>query len=111
HAHAGLGHEAKDLARRNVAAFGDAAGFDAIVSHSAGCGAALRETGHLLEHDEAAADGAMAFASKVRDVSEVLAEVGMPEASAPAADAKTLRVTYHDACHLAHAQKVREAPR
>jgi len=111
HAHAGLRHEAKDLARRNVAAFGDAAGFDAIVSHSAGCGAALRETGHLLEHDEAAADGAMAFASKVRDVSEVLAEVGMPEASAPAADAKTLRVTYHDACHLAHAQKVREAPR
>jgi glycolate oxidase iron-sulfur subunit len=107
HAHAGLRDEAKELARRNVAAFGE--GFDAIVSHSAGCGAALREAGHLREHD-ADAEEALAFSSKVRDVSEVLAEVGLPAATAPP-NARPLRVTYHDACHLAHAQRVREAPR
>jgi glycolate oxidase iron-sulfur subunit len=102
-AHAGLRDDAKALARRNVAAFD--AGVDAIVSHSAGCGAALREAGHLL-HDERAE----AFSARVRDVSEVLAEVGLPAANPPGAD-RPLRVTYHDACHLAHAQKVRSAPR
>jgi glycolate oxidase iron-sulfur subunit len=105
-AHAGLRDDAKRLARRNVEAFGGEA--DAIVSHSAGCGAALREAGHLLEH-EVVAEAAVAFSAKVRDVSEVLAEVGLPEP--PTSTARRLRVTYHDACHLAHAQKVREAPR
>src|SRR5262249_36141163 len=74
-AHAGLRREAKALARRNVAAFG---GTDAVVSHSAGCGAALREAGHLL-HDEEGADAAQQFSARVRDVSEVLAELGLPE--------------------------------
>lgn len=105
HAHAGLRDDAKRLARRNVEAFG--ADVDAIVSHSAGCGAALREAGHLLEH-ESVGETARSFSAKVRDVSEVLAELGLPE---PPANAKKLRVTYHDACHLAHAQNVREAPR
>jgi len=114
-AHAGLREEARALTRKNVAAFAD--GYDAIVSHSAGCGAALRESGHLLA-ESAEANAAQAFAAKVRDVSEVLAEVGLPESHTPPApprasgdDARPLRVTYHDACHLAHAQKVREAPR
>lgn len=111
-AHAGLRDEARELAGRNVAAFA-ADGVDAIVSHSAGCGAALRESGHLLEETPQAA-AAREFASKVRDVSEVLAERGLPESSAAPPRANgghPLRVTYHDACHLAHAQKVREAPR
>jgi len=110
HAHAGLREEAKQLARRNVAAFGS--GVDAIVSHSAGCGAALREAGHLLEHESHAAE-ALGFSARVRDVAEVLAEVGLPEPPRPlrATEHAPVRVTYHDACHLAHAQKVREAPR
>ena len=111
-AHAGLREEARELAGRNVAAFDDG-GFDAIVSHSAGCGAALRESGHLLE-ETPSAEAARAFSAKVRDVSEVLAELGLPKAAASAPrtkDDRPLRVTYHDACHLAHAQKVREAPR
>jgi len=119
HAHAGLRDDARRLARRNVAAFD--ADVEAVVSHSAGCGAALREAGHLLEHDPAA-ERARAFSSKVRDVSEVLAELGLPETATPpratsGGRAETaglpplLRVTYHDACHLAHAQKVRESPR
>lgn len=111
-AHAGLRAEAKALATRNAAAFADGATF--IVSNSAGCGAALRETGHLL-HGSPAAEAATSLSTRARDVSEVLAHFGLPEPArtlhAPEDPARPLRVTYHDACHLAHAQRVREAPR
>jgi glycolate oxidase iron-sulfur subunit len=115
HAHAGLREEAKTLGRANARAFAGTPDF--VVSHSAGCGAALRETGHLL-HGESEAQ---ALSDKVRDVSEVLAHLGFASATAtpqqirktlglPASDAP-VRVAYHDPCHLAHAQRVREAPR
>ena len=111
-AHAGLRRESKALARANVGVFAD--DVDRIVTTSAGCGAALREYDHWLE-GEAQEKVADAFASRVRDVSEVLAEVGLPEAPAKLASerdpAKPLRVGYHDPCHLAHAQKVRKQPR
>ena len=110
-AHAGLRREAKELAGRNAAAF--AADVDFVVSNSAGCGAALRESGHLV-HDGAGAEAAARLSEKTRDVAEILAHYNLP-APAPlrsAQDAtRPLRVTYHDACHLAHAQRVREAPR
>ena len=113
HAHAGLRREAKALARRNAQAFARD-GADFIVTDSAGCGAALRENGHLL-HDDAAAAEAESLALRVRDVSEVLAEVGLPEPArklASSADpARPLRVGYHDPCHLAHGQGVRNPPR
>jgi glycolate oxidase iron-sulfur subunit len=112
HAHAGLRRLSRDLARRNSHAFADDA--DWIVTDSAGCGAALREAGHLL-HDEDAAARAARFSARVRDVSEVLAELGLPEPRvrlhAAADPARALRIGYHDPCHLAHAQKVRSAPR
>jgi glycolate oxidase iron-sulfur subunit len=111
-AHAGLRRTARRLARRNVRAFEP--GLDAIVSDSAGCGAALREGGHLL-HEDADAERAAAFSSRVRDISEVLATAGLPAATRPLASAtdpsKPLRIGYHDPCHLAHAQKVRNEPR
>jgi glycolate oxidase iron-sulfur subunit len=111
-AHAGLRREAKALGATNARAF--AAHYDFVVSNSAGCGAALRETGHLL-HDAPDAEAAEALSTRTRDVSEILAHYNLPAPRAPlhsAADAtKPLRVTYHDACHLAHAQRVREAPR
>ncbi len=111
-AHAGLRRVAKDLACASVRAF--ASGYDFIVTDSAGCGAALREAGHLL-HDDAHAGDAAAFSARVRDVSEVLAEVGLPEPvvglSSPRGGSKPLRVGYHDPCHLAHAQNVRRQPR
>jgi glycolate oxidase iron-sulfur subunit len=117
HAHAGLRDEAKALARINARAFtptATMAEMDFIVTDSAGCGAALREMGHLL-HGDAAAEPAARFAGKVRDLSEVLAEVGLPPAPAPLHSARDttrpLRVAYHDPCHLAHAQRVRTAPR
>ena len=112
HAHAGLRREAKSLARANVRAFDG--GEDFIVSHSAGCGAAMRDFGHLLERD-AFANTAAAFSSRVRDVSEVLATLGLPAPAVTlhaAGDAsRPLKVGYHDPCHLAHGQKVRSEPR
>jgi glycolate oxidase iron-sulfur subunit len=112
HAHAGLRHEARDLARRNVAAFDTP--FDTIVTDSAGCGAALRESPHLLESD-GLADAATRFGARVRDVSEVLDQLGLPAGATPLAaardPAKPLRIGYHDPCHLAHAQQVRQSPR
>ena len=115
HAHAGLREEAKALGRTNARAFAGTPDF--VVSHSAGCGAALRETGHLLHGEAQAVD----FSGKVRDVSEVLAHLGSAGATAAprliretlglAAGDAPVRVAYHDPCHLAHAQRVREAPR
>ncbi len=112
HAHAGLRREAKSLGAANAHAF--AGEYDFVVSNSAGCGAALRETGHLL-HDTPAGPAAETMSTRTRDVAEILAHFGMPEPPAPVRSAwdpsLPLRVTYHDACHLAHAQRVREAPR
>ncbi len=109
HAHSGDRAHAERLARENVRAFtGDC---DYVVSNSAGCGAALRDAAHLLEGDEDAA----VFAHRVRDISEVLDTLGLPQPKAPlhaqGDPSRPLRVGYHDPCHLAHAQKVREAPR
>jgi glycolate oxidase iron-sulfur subunit len=113
HAHAGLRREAKALAGANVAQFAGLE-MDGIVTHSAGCGAALREMGHLL-HDDGAADAAARLSARVLDVSEALDRLGLPQPAAPLASprdpAKPLRVGYHDPCHLAHAQRVRAAPR
>jgi glycolate oxidase iron-sulfur subunit len=80
---------------------------DAIITNAAGCGSSLKSYGDLLAGDPVRADKARAFASKVRDITEYLAEVEpvAPRQSLP------LRVAYHDACHLAHAQGVRRQPR
>ena len=110
HAHAGLRDEARRLARVNVAAFGD--GDEPIVVNSAGCGAMLREYGHLLDEDltlpppprPPSGRGAR-FAARVRDVTEVLAARG-PVPGAPL----DRRVAYDPPCHLLHAQRVADAP-
>ncbi|HEY6808108.1 MAG TPA: heterodisulfide reductase-related iron-sulfur binding cluster [Gemmatimonadales bacterium] len=100
HAHAGLHEQAQALARRNIAAF---AGSDAAVAvNSAGCGALLKDYARLLPGEPAAA----AFAARVRDVTELLAERG-PAAGAPI----PARVAYDPPCHLLHAQHVDDAPR
>jgi glycolate oxidase iron-sulfur subunit len=99
HAHAGLRDAAAALARQNVAAFGDDDAL--IVVNSAGCGALLKDYGHLLDGDERAAR----FASRVRDVSEVLAARG------PIKGGRVeQRVAYDPPCHLLHAQRVADPP-
>jgi glycolate oxidase iron-sulfur subunit len=106
HAHAGEPHWARALARANIAAF-EAAGVDTIVVNAAGCGAHLKNYGHLLQDDAAWAGRARAFASAVFDVTEVLARRPLRGPLGPL----PLRVTYHDPCHLAHGQRVRAEPR
>lgn len=103
HAHDGDLDFARKLARRNIAAF---EGAETIVVNSAGCGAAMKEYGDLLADDEKWAGHAAAFSARVRDLSEVLADApARPPARGHA------RVAYQDACHLAHAQRIREQPR
>ena len=105
-AHGGFRDVARDLARTNLAAC-ESGGFDAIITNAAGCGSTLKEYAHLLGGTDAGHDRAAVFASKVRDASELLAELGL---TAPLR-VIPLRVTYQDSCHLAHGQKIREAPR
>jgi len=111
HAHAGRRETARTLARANLAWFEDDGPFDLIATDVAGCGATLREYEDLFDaggmHDARTAARARAFASRVRDVTEVLVELGLPPARADVPG----RIAVHDACHLAHAQKVRNAPR
>ena len=104
HAHAGDLEAARKLARNNIAAF-EKSGSDFIAVNAAGCGAMMKEYGHLLHDDPAWADRAATMAAKVRDVSELLAAVGpIPGGKLP------LRVTYDAPCHLIHAQRVVNQP-
>jgi glycolate oxidase iron-sulfur subunit len=98
HEHAGDRDGARTLARVNVDALLGRA--DYVVVNSAGCGALLKDYGHLLGTEEAAQVG-----SSVRDVSELLAERG-PRHGAPL----DLEVAYDAPCHLQHAQRIQEAP-
>jgi len=104
HAHAGLLDEARALARANVRAFA-AQPESTIVVNAAGCGAMLKEYDRLLAHDPLAEE-AKVFASRVRDVTETLAERG-PRRGGPLA----LRVAYDPPCHLLHAQRIIDPPR
>ncbi len=105
-AHAGADDLARDLARRNVAAF-EAAPEAAIVVNSAGCGAMMKAYGDWLAGEPAWADRARAVAARVRDASEALAERGPRPGTRPV----PLRVAYDAPCHLLHAQRVAEPPR
>ncbi len=105
-AHAGVRDAARELARKNMKAFGSQE-FDAIVTNAAGCGSTLKEYSHLFSADEPEHAAAVAFESRMRDVTEFLAELGLSAKLKPV----TGRVTYQDSCHLLHGQKIREAPR
>ena len=98
HEHAGDRESARALARENAAAFQGSD--DPIVVNSAGCGALLKDYGHLLGDE-----GGVAFGARVRDVSELLAATG-PRPGA----ALDTEVVYDAPCHLQHAQRVHDAP-
>jgi len=104
--HSGREAEAQRFARATIAAF-ERAEVDGVVVNAAGCGSSMKEYGHLLRDDPAWAERAKAFSARVRDLSELLEELG------PAAERHPLpvAVAYHDACHLAHAQGIRAEPR
>jgi len=104
HAHAGDLDGARKLARANVAAF-EKSGAEFIVVNAAGCGAMMKDYGHLLHDDPKWAARAESVAARVRDVSELLAAAGpVPGGPLP------LRVTYDAPCHLLHAQRIVDPP-
>jgi glycolate oxidase iron-sulfur subunit len=105
--HSGRASEAARFARRTITTF-ERAGVDAIVVNSAGCGSAMKDYGALLDRD-GWAERAAALSGKVRDLSEFLA--GLPGGPRAARHELPLTVAYHDACHLAHAQRIRQQPR
>lgn len=104
HAHAGDLTAAREMARRNVAAF-EASGADFIAINAAGCGAMVKEYGHLLADDPAWAERAERVAMKARDVSELLALAGPVRGGE-----LRVAVTYDAPCHLLHAQRITSPP-
>jgi len=105
--HSGHIDQARTLAKRTIEVF-EQAGADRVVVNAAGCGSAMKDYGELFADDPAWATRAHDFSARVRDVSQVLAEIGPPRAPRHPIAA---RVAYHDACHLAHGQGVRAEPR
>ncbi|MDA1014404.1 MAG: (Fe-S)-binding protein [Planctomycetota bacterium] len=110
HYHSGAAEPAMERAIANAAAF-NVDDLDAVIINVAGCGSMLKDYGHIANElqtqDELARQQLGKFAAKVRDVSEFLAELGPRQ---PTGEIR-LKATYHDACHLVHAQKVRQQPR
>ena len=102
--HSGYEPEALGLAKKMIEAFEDC---DYVVVNAAGCGSSMKDYGHLLSDDEEWAEQGEQFSARVRDVSQLIGE------SEPVATRHPvpLKVAYHDACHLAHAQGVRSEPR
>jgi len=104
--HEGEREKGKALARKTIEVF-EAAGADYVAINAAGCGSVMKDYGELLKEDPSYAARAVALSQRVRDVSEILAESGLTGTLHPV----NLRVAYHDACHLAHGQRVRSQPR
>jgi glycolate oxidase iron-sulfur subunit len=102
--HAGADPEARSLAKATIEAL---EGYETVIVNAAGCGSAMKDYGHVLRDEPDWAERAQRFAAKVRDATEFLAEAGPRAERRPV----ELKVAYHDACHLAHAQRVRTQPR
>ena len=98
------GGDARPLAKAAIEAL---EGYDKIVVNAAGCGSGMKDYAHLLREEPAWAERAEAFAAKVRDATELLGDLEPRAERAPL----PMKVAYHDACHLAHAQGIRAQPR
>ena len=108
HAHNGELELAREMARRNIDAFNlDAV--DAIITNAAGCGSHLKNYDQLLADDPRYAARARVWSAKMRDVHEWLVEIGITPTKSNGDP--QLPVTYHEACHLCHGQKITRAPR
>ncbi len=110
HYHSGASQPALQLAETNIESF-EPDDVDAIIINVAGCGSMLKDYGHIAEelkpNDKPLHQRFEQFAHKVKDLTEFLATLGPipPRVSVP------MKVAYHDACHLAHAQRIRQQPR
>jgi len=112
HGHNGELEVSREMARRNIADMERAAGslhsLDAIITNAAGCGSHLKHYDHLLQDDKRYAERARVWSAKVKDIHEWLVQIGPV---APSAGGEPLTVTYHEACHLCHGQKITRQPR
>jgi glycolate oxidase iron-sulfur subunit len=106
HGHQGQLASADELARQLIADL-EVIDVDAVILNSAGCGSFVKDYRSLLSSDPHWAERAATFSDKVRDVSEFLDEVGIREMPGRIDQ----RVTYHDACHLRHGQRIADPPR
>ena len=104
--HSGLEEQAAHLARQMIAIF-ESANVDTVVINAAGCGSTMKEYGHILRDDPVWASRAAAFSAKCKDISEILCDLPAQAPRHPL----PMRVAYHDACHLRHAQAIYEQPR
>ena len=102
--HAGADPQARELAKATIEALEH---HETVIVNAAGCGSAMKDYGHVLRDEPDWAERAERFAAKVRDATEFLAAAGPRAERRPV----PIKVAYHDACHLAHAQRVREQPR
>jgi glycolate oxidase iron-sulfur subunit len=102
--HAGADPQARELAKATIEALEE---HDTVIVNAAGCGSAMKDYGHVLRDEPDWAERAERFAAKVKDATEFLAEAGPRAERRPV----PMKVAYHDACHLAHAQGVRAQPR
>jgi glycolate oxidase iron-sulfur subunit len=113
--HTGEEEQAIQLARRTIDLF-EKAEVDTVIINAAGCGSTVKDYGHLLRDDPEYAERAKAFSAKCRDILEFLAELEPraplnPLSATGSPGDGPMRVAYHDACHLQHAQRVRSQPR
>lgn len=107
HAHNGELETSMELARRLLDSF-DVFELDAIISNAAGCGSHLKTYGRLLADDPKYSAIAAEWSKKLKDIHEWISEIGI---RAPASTGERMRVTYHEACHLVHGQKITRQPR
>jgi glycolate oxidase iron-sulfur subunit len=106
HAHNGDYETAKSLAKKNLDIFARY-NFDYMISNSAGCGAYMKEYAHVFKDDPEYSEKAKVFSSKVRDITEFLVDIKEELSFGELKE----NITYHDACHLAHTQKIVNQPR
>lgn len=104
--HSGLEERAAAMARTVIELF-ERENVDTIVINAAGCGSTMKEYGHLLRDDPAWAQRARAFSAKCQDITEILCELAPVSIRHPL----PMRIAYHDACHLRHAQGIYQQPR
>ena len=109
-AHNGDFATARRLAAQNIRAFSGQK-LDAIVMNSAGCGAFMKQYGSLFEDDEELSATATELAGRTKDISEFMFQIGLKVNRNSELSRRPRRVTYHDACHLVHSQKISDQPR
>ncbi|MFV3074032.1 glycolate oxidase subunit GlcF [Niveispirillum fermenti] len=106
-----MGHDGHAFAAANIRAWMaevEGPGLDAVIVTASGCGTTVKDYGHMFRDDAALAGPAARIAALARDVTEVLAQLGLPAGITPP---RPLRVAYHAACSLQHGQRVKDAPR